>query len=228
MRRLFVLSAIASIVFSLQVFSQENGVPPRIHPNTSGWPDLFNTDLSDAEYPIASWSFYKDVLYMNMGDCIWTRKEYKSFILDLEFKITRGANSGVILRCSDINRWIASSVEIQVADDFDKTMGEKWPTGSVYGHLLPKKDELKDTGEWNHYTITCKDQMIWVILNGEQVIQMDMSKWTGNAKNPDGSRIPSRLNIPLANLPLKGRIGLQGRFSGAIVYYRNIKIRELE
>jgi hypothetical protein len=112
-----------------------------------------------------------------------------------------------------------------VADEF---AGEAWPSGSVYRHLLHEKDALKRTGQWNRLTITCKDRMIWVLLNGEQVISMNRNKWTSSITNPNGSQIPSSLYIPLAELATHGRIGLQGRFTGAIVYYRNSKIRELE
>ena len=63
-------------------------------------------------------------------------------------------------------------------------------------------------------TITCKGKMIYVMLNGEPVTEMDMSKWTSAKKNPDGSDIPPWLSKPMAELPTKGHIGLQGKHAG--------------
>ncbi|MCX7009518.1 MAG: DUF1080 domain-containing protein, partial [Kiritimatiellaeota bacterium] len=73
-----------------------------------------------------------------------------------------------------------------------------------------------------------KGQMIYVMLNGELVTQCDMRKWTDPKKNPDGSSIPAWLSKPLAQLPTKGKIGLQGKHGGAPIYFRNVKISQLD
>ena len=49
---------------------------------------------------------------------------------------------------------------------------------------------MKKPGEWNRYTITCLDRQIWVVLNGELVNHMDMSRWLSGSHNPDGTEIP--------------------------------------
>ena len=86
---------------------------------------------------------------------------------------------------------------------------------------------MKKAGEWNRMTITCKAKMVYVLLNGEQVTVCDMSKWTSAKKNPDGSDIPPWLSKPMADLLLKGHIGLQGKHAGAPIYFRNMKIKPL-
>jgi hypothetical protein len=55
-----------------------------------------------------------------------------------------------------------------------------------------------------------------------------MSVYTSAKINPDGSEIPAWLSNPLAALPLHGQIGFQGKHAGAPIYFRNIKIKELE
>jgi hypothetical protein len=55
---------------------------------------------------------------------------------------------------------------------------------------------------------------------------MDMSQWTSAKKNPDGSKIPSWLSRPVAELAPKGYIGLQGKHAGAPIFFRNIRIKE--
>jgi len=79
------------------------------------------------------------VLTATEDQCIWTKKAYENFALDLEFKTDDGTNSGVIVYCSDLENWIPNSVEIQIADDFapDGQQSEDlavcrdlWPSGS--------------------------------------------------------------------------------------------------
>jgi len=69
---------------------------------------------------------------------------------------------------------------------------------------------------------------ISVVLNGQLVTDIDMKKWTSATKNPDGSEIPAWLSKPMAELPTKGRIGLQGKHAGAPIYFRNVKIKAAE
>ena len=199
-------------------------------PKDEGWSDLFEYDLSDASAPKGVWSYEGGVLTASQDKNIWTRKLYSDFILDLEFKTADGTNSGVVVHCSDANNWIPNSVEIQIADDFAEQWAKSpasWHCGAIFGHLAPAKSMVKKPGQWNSMTITCKGKTIGVTLNGEQVAVMDMAKWTSAKTNPDGSKIPDWLSKPKAELPLRGRIGLQGKHAGAPIYFRNIRIKEL-
>ena len=56
---------------------------------------------------------------------------------------------------------------------------------------------------------------------------MDMSLWTSGTTNPDGSEIPKWLSTPFAELPTKDKIGFQGKHGGAPIWFREIKIKEL-
>jgi hypothetical protein len=197
------------------------------HPDTSAWKSLFAPDLSDAEFPAGVWSFQDGVLTATEDQCIWSRASFGSSILDLEFKNDAETNSGVIVYASDIKDWIPNSVEIQIADDFAEKWAKSprtWQCGAIFGRLAPQKSAVKKPGEWNRCTITCKGQNISVLLNGQLVTVMDMSKWTSATKNPDGSDIPPWLSKPLADLKPFGRIGLQGKHAGAPIYFRNVKI----
>lgn len=225
----FVLACVCMSV--ADTCSDELKIPPTKHPDTSEWKDLLKEDLSNAEYPEKVWSFKDGVLTATKDQNLWTEKEYDNFILDLEFKTAEGTNSGVIVYCSNTKKWIPNSVEIQIADDYSKKWSSKpktWHCAAIFGHLAPEKSMVKKPGKWNHYTITCVDKMIYVMLNGEMVTEMDMSKWTSAKKNPDGSRIPPWLSKPKAELPTKGKIGFQGKHAGAPIYFRNIKIKELK
>ena len=203
------------------------------HPNTAkaGWQDLFKPDLSNAINPKNIWTYDNGVLTASEDMTLWSEKEYTNFMIDLEFKTASGTNSGVVVHASNTDNWIPNSVEIQIADDYSEEWSKApatWQCGAIFGRKAPVKSNVKKPGEWNKYTITCKDKLIWVVLNGELVNQIDMSLWTDAKKNPDGTEIPAWLNKPLATLPLTGHVGLQGKHAGAPIYFRNIKIREIK
>jgi hypothetical protein len=230
MRKTLVVAACMCII-TLQFFcTSEPTVPPLTHPDVSDWKDLFSLDLSNAIFDDGVWTFTDGILTANEDRAIWSNKSYNNFILDLEFKTEEGTNSGVIVYCSNRDNWIPNSVEIQIADDFAEKWAKSpksWQCGAIFGHLPATKSMVKKPGEWNRFTITCKDKMIWVMLNGEMVTEMDMSLWTSAEKNPDGSEIPPWLSTPFAELPTQGHIGFQGKHADARIYFRKIKMREL-
>ena len=77
--------------------------------------------------------------------CIWTKKVYDNFVLDLEFKNAPETNSGVIVYCSDAEDWIPNSVEIQIADDYN----DKWAKAF---ESLDRARELEPANEtWQLY-----------------------------------------------------------------------------
>ena len=216
---------------AVPVLSFGTSGPPREHPDSEGWQELFEPDLSNAEFPESVWYYEQGALMASEDECIWTRKEYDNFVLDLEFRTAEGTNSGVIVYASDTENWIPNSVEIQIADDYHKKWSaapKTWQCAAIFGHKPARERRVKQPGQWNRMTVQCEDSMIWVVLNGELVTEMDMGRWTSAKTNPDGTEIPSWLSRPKAELPTRGRIGLQGKHAGAPVWFRNLKIRELE
>ncbi len=207
---------------------------PRValsHPDSSHWTQLFANDLSNAVAPKGVWTSEGGVFTASEDQALWTPRDYENFVLDLEFKNGPGANSGVVVYCTDTNDWIPNSVEVQIADDFAKqwaSADKTWQCAAVFGHLAASTSNVNPAGEWNRYTIRCVGKQIDVVLNGQHVTSMDMSLWKSASKNPDGSDIPSWLNKPFAGLPTKGRIGLQGKHAGAPIWFRNVKIKELD
>ena len=225
-----VLVILSFVFLFLHSCGQELTVPPASHPDVSTWQDLFAPDLSNAVFPAGIWTSENGVLTASEDKVIWTNKEYNNFILDLEFKTEEGTNSGVFVYCSDVEEFVPNSVEIQIADDFAEKWANSpktWQCGAIFGHLAANKSMVKKPGEWNRYTITCKDKMVYVMLNGLLVTEMNMDLWTSSEKNPDGSEIPAWLSKPLSELPTRGFIGFQGKHAGAPIYFRNIKIKEL-
>jgi 3-keto-disaccharide hydrolase len=226
-----VAISLALCVGCLSVGYADEATGPKSHPDSSNWNDLFAPDFSNATVPKDVWSVDDGVLTASQDKGIWTKKIYDNFILDLEFKTADGTNSGVFVYCSNPDNWIPNSVEIQIADDYSPKWSKapkSWQCAAIFGHLPARKSAVKKPGEWNRMTITCKDRVIQVMLNGELVTDMDMSKWTSAKKNPDGSEIPPWLSKPKADIPTFGLIGLQGKHAGAPIFFRKIKIKELK
>ena len=229
MRKKFVTALLFVFAVQLTVSAQQDFTK---HPGTSGdgWVSLFTGDLSDAVFPKGIWTISDGVITASEDEVIWTKQKYTDFILDLEFKNGDGANSGVIVHAGKMKKWIPHSVEIQVMDDYAEkwlTAPASWKCGAVFGHQAATQTTVKKAGEWNHFTVTCKDRKIWVVLNGVLVNELDMSLYTSAKTNPDGTEIPSWLSNPLSEIPLHGYIGLQGKHAGAPVYFRNVKIKVL-
>ncbi|NQU88612.1 MAG: DUF1080 domain-containing protein [Mariniphaga sp.] len=225
---LLILVCVSLMSFS--VIAQNIDLPIKSHPDSKSWEELYKADLSNADFPEGIWSFTDGILTATEDQCIWTKKDYDNFVVDVEFKTAEGTNSGVIVYCSNTDNWIPNSVEIQIADDFadqwanaDKT----WQCAAIFGHLPASESRVKKAGEWNRMTVACLDKMIYVVLNGKLVTEMNMALWTSGTKNPNGTDIPSWLSIPFAELPTKGKIGFQGKHAGAPIYFRNLKIKEI-
>jgi hypothetical protein len=230
MKKAMILTAVCCVIL-LQSCKETISIPPKTHPDVSQWQDLFAPDLSNATYPEGVWTFEHGVLTASEDQVIWSKKDYDNFIIDLEFKTDEGTNSGVIVYCTNMENWIPNSVEVQIADDFAEQWAKSpktWHCGAIFGHLAPTKSMVKKPGQWNRFTVTCKDKMVYVMLNGQMVTEMNMALWTSATKNPDGSEIPSWLSTPFAELPTHGNIGLQGKHAGAPIYFRNMKIKEID
>ncbi len=156
---------------------------------------------------------------------LWAEDVYDNFILDLEFKVPPRANSGIFLRSSDLKDPVFTGIEIQVSNSYGRDACNRGGTaGAVYDLLAPSSNAIKPPGQWNRLQITCDRNKIKVVLNGRQVIDMDLDRWTEPHKNPDGSK--NKFPRALKDFARKGYVGLQDH--GLPVWYRNIKIKRLK
>ncbi len=189
--------------------------------NPSGWKCLLKCDLSNAVMNPGAWTWENGELTWHHKGYIWTEERYGDFILDVEYKVSEGANSGVFFRCSDLDNTVHTSIEVQVHETSDGA--RIGMCGAIYDVKAPKVQNQKKANEWNHYTITCKDNMIWVVQNGEQIVEMDLNDWTEAGKNPDGT--PNKFKYAYKDMVREGHIGFQDH--GQPVWFRNLKIKEL-
>lgn len=198
-----------------------NKIAGRLKP--AGWQDLFAKDLSNAIYKPGSWTLTEGQLTRNGGGSIWTKDKYNDFILDLGFKVAKNSNSGVFIRTGNTTNWLPW-VEVQVLDSYGKAEPTKHDCGGIFDILAPSKNVAKQPGRWNRMTITAVANKVNVVLNGEQVIDMDLDLWTEAGKNPDGT--DNKFNVAYKDLPRLGHLCFQDH--GQDVWYRNIKIKPLQ
>ncbi|MHC4626627.1 MAG: family 16 glycoside hydrolase [Planctomycetota bacterium] len=192
--------------------------------------DVFEKDLSNALRGAKDWAFGDDGVLSptptGHGD-IWTKERYGDFILELDFKVPEKGNSGVFIRGADLSNWIHTTIEIQIHATTDGT--KHGQNGAVYDCLSPSKNANKRPGEWNHYVITCLDNKIYVNLNGEDIIDMDLDHWTEAGRNPGppiaaGTR--NKFKYAYKDMAREGHIGFQ--YHGNPIYFRNLRIKSFD
>src|SRR5882672_3511028 len=98
--RTFSLAASFAVVTLLGLFC--SGLHAAGHPDTKGWKDLFAADLANTVGG-EHWKWEDGTLVAKDHETLWTKESYANFVLDLEFKVAKEANSGVFLRSGNIS-----------------------------------------------------------------------------------------------------------------------------
>ena len=117
------------------------------------------------------------------GGDIVTIETYADFELQLDFRLTEGANSGIKYYVdTDINKGPGSSIglEYQILDDErhpDAKLGNHEGSrtlASLYDLIMAKADKpAKPIGEWNHARIMSYGNMVAHWLNGMKVLEYE-------------------------------------------------------
>ena len=153
-------------------------------------------------------------------------QQWENFILSLDFKISRGCNSGIFVRTASLTPRPGKDVGfngIEIA--IDDTQGAGYhDTGALYDLAKPTQNAMKPVGEWNHIEITCDKSLVEVALNGERVTRADLSQFAEPNKRPDGTA--HKFDVAYKNHPQRGYIGLQDH--GSPCWFKNIKLRPLQ
>ena len=167
------------------------------------------------------------------GGDIVTEKEYKDFIMKLDFKLTKAANSGI--KYFYRYGWNENTcLEYQILDSAHPDHNPKNEKGAKGSHRVASLYELKAAnaesylkplGEWNTAMIVAKKNMVQHWLNGKKVLEYNRGSEEFRKAVANSKYIKNQKDGPWGELPT-GRIKIQDH-GDSTVSFRNIKIKEM-
>lgn len=172
----------------------------------AGWKLLWDGESSKGwisakseNFPSKGWSMKNGMLTVekadggestNGGDIITTAK-YRNFILEVDFSITEGANSGIKYFVDpELNKGAGSAIgcEFQILDDKNhpdaklgvkgnRTLGSLYDLipadGKIYSPFLPSVKPMNGIGGWNRARIVVRGNKVEHYLNGCKLVEYD-------------------------------------------------------
>lgn len=164
------------------------------------------------------WDAADGILFTTGGGRGWlsTTSQYDDFILELEYRLPVGANTGVFLRAPREGSPAFEGMEIQILDDYADKHSDLQPwqyTGSIYAVKAPSKQVTKPAGEWQSMKIKADGPEIQVTINGEMIVNTSLIRYMDLVDDHPGL------------IRRSGYIGLQNY--GDRVEFRNIIINEV-
>ena len=208
---------------------------------TNGWRGAKRDD-----FPRSGWHITDGILTVEAsggaesehgGDIVTTRP-FRNFILEVDFKFTEGANSGIkYFVDTDLNKGKGSAIgcEFQILDDKKHPdaklgVGGKRTIGSLYDLIEAdsrlhvrglKPQKYVNNGQWNRARIEVNGSKVKHILNGCTVVEYERGtqQWRALVAYSKYNKWPEFGEAQ------EGLILLQDH--GDEVHFKNIKIKEL-
>lgn len=229
----FALLGLALLALSIKGIAQK-----------SGWSNLSSGTISDNWHTYGStgvssaWTDINGVFHLDgetsenkgsrKGGDLVSNKAYENFELELEWKISKSGNSGIIFLVQDDPQKYGATYltgpEMQVLDNVDAHDNklENHLAGSLYDMIGSASiSKPKPVGEWNKAKIILDKGHLQLFLN--KVKTTDVQLWTPEwDKLVAGSKFKSWSDFAKFK---SGHIALQDH--GYEVEYRNIRVKEL-
>jgi hypothetical protein len=200
----------------------------------SGWALLFDGKSIPAwrtyqNLPDGSWKIENGELYCKADTIsqhadLTTKDEYASFELQLDWKVSKGANSGILYHVLETKHAsYETGPEYQLIDDngYPGKLEDWQKSGADYAMHPPAKVVSKSAGEYNHTRLLVNGSHVEHWLNGVKVA--DFIAWT-----PEWERLKTAgkwKDFPDYGIARSGHICLQNHGGG--IWFKNIKIKKL-
>lgn len=196
---------------------------------TAGWKLLFDGKSTDG------WRNYKkerisDGWVVEDGELVRARQgagdiitedKYGAFELSLEYKISKGGNSGLMYHVTEQadTPW-QTGPEVQIQDNQDGHDPQK--SGWLYQLYSSETDATKPAGQWNEIRILITPEKCAQYMNGVKYCEYVKGSDDWNRRVADSKFA----KMPHFGKPDRGHISLQDH--GNEVAFRNIKIRVID
>lgn len=196
---------------------------------TKGW-HSYNRGRAEANWKVENGTLAFNpeakIEGMTSGDLI-SDGSYKNFELMLDWKISKNGNSGVmyhVVERPDLKTPYLSGPEIQVLDNAGHPDGtlETHRAGSLYDMIAANPQNARPAEEWNKLRFVVNGSKLTIFQNGEKVVDTDTNSETYKAAF-EKSKFRNWKDFAKTD---SGKLALQDH--GNMVWYKNIKIRELK
>jgi len=102
-----------------------------------------------------------------------TKNKYKDFQLHIEFWASPDANSGIFMRCSDLQK--VGDRTCYEANIFDTRKDPTYGTGAIV-RFVEVNPMPKVGGKWSTFEITVKGRTVSVVLNGKKTAELSQNE----------------------------------------------------
>ena len=110
------------------------------------------------------WMVKDGLLTNGLGNTnLMSEEKFWNFAMDVEYRISRGTNSGIGLR---------GRYEVKIADDIDKPVSA-YRSGAILGRIPPVRNAAIEPGEWQSMSIRLVGRQVTVVLNGVRVVDKE-------------------------------------------------------
>lgn len=191
---------------------------------TKGWHNYNKTTIGP-EWKAEDGALHLDASKKAGSDIVSTG-EFENFDLKVQWKISKGGNSGIIFLVHESPEYEASFLtgpEMQVLDNDlnEDAKNYKHRAGDLYDLMASSSEPVRPVGQWNDAEIRVDHGKLDFWLNGVHTISTTMwdANWDKLVKNSKFVHIPGFAKYH------SGHVDLQ--YHGFDVWFRNIKIRKL-